>query len=394
MTRPGWLPLLLLPPLLAGCAFFKSLAGRNTVDLEGAEVKSMGVDIRKEEKTLCPRERVQLAVFMEAKLAGEEGFASYETWSGRESRNGRLDFDAFAFDASTGSVDQEGFLDLPHDLLRTISDEVVIRTVYRARPEAFSFTTRYKPDYRCIEQGGRSGRPGSSGAPGAAGERGATGESGDDTRAGGPGGQGSAGTAGGHGEAGEAGPSLRVVATRVQTAFYDDLIAVKIEGDVQDLLLLHPEQVVTLLARGGDGGAGGPGGDGGDGGNGGVGNPGGAGGSSGPGGPGGDGGPGGAGGTVELVLDPSFPDLAAHVAVVVDGGRGGAAGFGGQAGRAGFGGSGRGTGAATGASGSRGASGPAGNSGLDGVPGVLREQPGDPRPSFEGLSGLTVKEAS
>ncbi|MEQ9324038.1 MAG: hypothetical protein RIF41_33045, partial [Polyangiaceae bacterium] len=133
-----------------GCAFFKSLAGRNTVDLEGAEVKAMSVDIRKELKTICPRERVQLAVFLDATLEGEQETLSLETWHGDENRNGKLSFEDFAFHADQGSVDGDGWYAPPSDLAATLAREMEIRTVYKARPDKFSMTMTYKPDYRCL----------------------------------------------------------------------------------------------------------------------------------------------------------------------------------------------------------------------------------------------------
>ena len=47
----------------AGCAVFKRLAGKDALSLEKADVRQMGVDIRKSQKTICPRARVQMAVF-------------------------------------------------------------------------------------------------------------------------------------------------------------------------------------------------------------------------------------------------------------------------------------------------------------------------------------------
>ncbi len=49
----------------SGCGFFRRLAGNDTISLEKADVRSMAVDLRKEQKTICPREPVQMAVFAE-----------------------------------------------------------------------------------------------------------------------------------------------------------------------------------------------------------------------------------------------------------------------------------------------------------------------------------------
>src|SRR4051812_19503600 len=47
----------------SGCGFFRRLAGNDTVDLKKAQVESMSVDLRRAQKTICPREAVQMAVF-------------------------------------------------------------------------------------------------------------------------------------------------------------------------------------------------------------------------------------------------------------------------------------------------------------------------------------------
>src|SRR2546423_777309 len=78
------------------CGVLKSMVGANTVDLEGADVKSMGVDIRKTQKTICPREPVQMAVFMEVKLKDEDKAQKLESWSGKGhlvNKNNKLSFD-------------------------------------------------------------------------------------------------------------------------------------------------------------------------------------------------------------------------------------------------------------------------------------------------------------
>src|SRR5262249_36049520 len=68
--------------LLSGCGFLKSLVGKNSVDLEGATVKSMAVDIRKGQKTICPRESVQMGVFAEVVLKGDSDAKKLETYTG------------------------------------------------------------------------------------------------------------------------------------------------------------------------------------------------------------------------------------------------------------------------------------------------------------------------
>src|SRR5215471_13390333 len=94
---------------LGGCGFFKQLAGTNTVDLEKAEVKKMGVDIRKQQKTICPREEVQMAIFADVVLDGDKETKSFETWQGRAgaNKNDKIEFTEFAFQSDQGTVAAE-----------------------------------------------------------------------------------------------------------------------------------------------------------------------------------------------------------------------------------------------------------------------------------------------
>ncbi len=375
--------------LLAGCGVLRSLAGRNTVDLEGADVRAMSVDIRKSDKTLCPRERVQMAVFADVLLKGDQQVKKLETWAGDANRNGKMDFDAFAFHSEQGKFDQEGWFTPNPDVLVTAAKEFELTTVYRRRPDKFSFTTSYKPDYRCIDHAGQSGAPGNAGSSGADGTPGREGSSGSSESAGSDGSDGRSGGSGGDGGDGGAGPSYVAYATYVKTKFYDRLIAIRIEGPNGDFLLVHPEAGVTLLARGGAGGPGGAGGRGGDGGRGGSGNPPGNGGRGAAGGNGGNGGRGGPGGTIELVLDERFGDLASAIHTDTSGGRGGPPGSAGPGGRAGSGGTGL-NGAATGSDGSEGNEGQSGASGSAGPPGSARTASAAVADHFAGLDGITV----
>ena len=97
----GWITIGGLALALAvGCTFFKRLAGKDTIMLDQYEVLSMGVDIRKERKTICPLESVQMAVFVTAKDPEEAGkILELETWQGspRGRHNDTLDFANFAF---------------------------------------------------------------------------------------------------------------------------------------------------------------------------------------------------------------------------------------------------------------------------------------------------------
>ena len=176
-TRPLALCTLALLPSLFGCSLLRTLQGRNTVDLKGAEVVRMSVDIRKQQKTICPREQVQMGVFLDAKLKGEGGPKAFETWVGPPgtSRNGKLDFSEFAFDSPLGSFDDDGFFTPNKDLRASAGKELAIKAVYRARPDKFSFDLTFKPDYACIRSapfGGTKGAAGSSGASGSAGQSG------------------------------------------------------------------------------------------------------------------------------------------------------------------------------------------------------------------------------
>ncbi|MGH7296033.1 MAG: hypothetical protein ACRELB_13915, partial [Polyangiaceae bacterium] len=327
---------------LPGCHFFNRLLGKDTVDLSKADIKSMSVDIRKERKTICPREQVQMAVFADLIPDGEKDKKSYETWAGRGSvnKNDKLDFVDFAFQSDLGAFDKDGWFQPKADLLATTDKEFEIKTVFKKQPDKFSFTMKYKPDYQCIKGGGKGGEAGNDGSSGPSGEGGHDGQLGSDSQSGGSGTQGGAGGPGGDGGNGGAGPHIVGYATMVKTPFYDKLIAIKLTGDVQDLLLAPVDQPIVIQAVGGPGGTGGPGGSGGHGGAGGGGNPGGEGGSGGQGGNGGKGGIGGQGGSIDFTFDARFPEIANSIHLDVSGGPGGDAGPSGHGGSGGGGGNG------------------------------------------------------
>ena len=247
---------------LAGCGFFRRLAGNDTVSLEKADVKSMAVDVRKQQKTICPREDVQMAIFAEVALEGEKQAKPFETWQGKGSvnKNDKLDFSEFAFNSEQGRVDGDGWFKPNPNVLSTVGKEFSIKTVYKRRPDKFSFTTTYKPDYTCIKGGGKTGTPGTSGNGGSTGRQGQSGQGGSATAGGGPGGDGGNGGPGGNGTTGGQGPRIVVAATLVKTAFYDKLVALKVSGDLDDFLLVPVDQPITISAAGGAGGSGGSGG--------------------------------------------------------------------------------------------------------------------------------------
>jgi uncharacterized membrane protein YgcG len=382
---------------LGGCHFLNHLMGKDTVDLSKANVQSMSVDIRKERKTICPREQVQMAVFADVILEGDKEKKSLETWAGRGSvnKNDKMDFVDFAFHSDQGQFDKDGWFSPGNDLLATTDKEFEIKSVFKRQPDKFSFTTKYKPDYQCIQGGGKDGQSGSSGSSGSSGESGKSGQYGSDSQAGGAGSSGGPGGPGADGGNGAAGPHITAFATLVKTPFYDRLVAIKLSGDVQDLLLAPVDQPIVLHAGGGVGGAGGSGGQGGRGGAGGGGNPGGAGGQGGQGGNGGKGGVGGAGGTIDLTFDARYPELGNAIKLDVSGGDGGAAGPAGQGGGGGSGGngitpSGATTSAQSGQSGNDGPAGASGSPGQRGPDGHGSAHPGKASDPFSGLQGISL----
>lgn len=393
----------LLAGSITGCGAMRRMAGTDTVSLEKAEVKSMSVDLRRQQKTICPREPVQMGVFAEVTLEGEKASKPVETWAGHGSvnKNDKLEFTDFAFHSKQGTFDQEGWFTPSPSLIETAATEFEIKSVYKRRPDKFSFTTSYKPDYACIKEGGANGIFGQSGASGSDGGSGQAGAAGTATAAGGNGADGGSGTVGHAGTNGGPGPKLTVYATIVRTPFYERLVAVAIDGEAKDFLLFPEGQTLVLHAHGGAGGAGGTGGRGGSGGSGGSGNPSGRGGAGGSGGNGGQGGNGGSGGILEYVYDASHPQL--KTAIQLDVG-GGAAGNPGSPGSAGVGGAGgvplvnigaAGGSAATtqpsrqGAVGSEGTQGSRGTGGQAGPSGRASAAPGAVKDKFGGRSEIT-----
>ena len=368
---------------LGACTPYKSLIGENTVTLQGAEVLSMQVDIQRPVKKICPREPVQMWVKVEAKLEDKNVPTLLETWMGdrQARRNGFLDFGNFVFASGQGTVDEHGWYHPHRDMLATADRGFEIQTSFRYRPDRFSETLRFEPEYACVRQGGTTGSPGTSGRRGSAGRDGSTGFggwSGEPAEPGGP---------GGDGEDGGRGPRLRAYATFVRTRFYDRLIAIRIEGSESDLLLASPDAPVTLMARGGPGGAGGAGGAGGRGGQGSAGRPGAPGGPGGSGGTGGDGGRGGDGGSIELVYDARFPELERLIRLDVSGGPAGPTGSGGSGGLGGAGGTGL-DGTRRGPRGHQGVSGSSGYSGRSGPAGSAGARPGPIADRFRSLPGV------
>ncbi len=370
----------------------RKLAGIDTIYLTEAEVSAMQVDLGPAQ-TICPRQPVQVRATVVARLPGQAAPAQYRTWSGGTGtrRNGMLDFRNFAFASEQGRFDERGWFLPDPDVLATVERGFAIRAQLLHPRTPFAQTLHWDADYDCIVSVGAPGGPGAGGADGQAGYDGREGR--DDVR-GHRGGDGAQGGDGAPGEPGFHGPQLRMYATYVASARHPRLIAVQVEGDVQDFVLAPPERVLTLLAAGGAGGPGGAGGRGGNGGNGGNGRGdaerpgrGGEGGDGGDGGAGGPGGHGGDGGRIELVFDRRFPELQQWLRLEVGGGapgRGGSAGF---AGEEGAGGSGSGGGGGSGRDGRYGVSGP---DGLPGRPGWAQARPGEVAEHFRDLPGLRL----
>jgi hypothetical protein len=319
--------------------------------------------------------------------------------AGSVNKNDKLDFVDFAFHSEQGKFDQNGWFAPNPNLLATAGKEFEIKSVYRRRPDKFSFTTTYKPDYSCIKGAGGSASSGSPGNTGSAGQHGKEGQTGSTSRAGGNGGDGGNGSPGGNGTDGGQGPSLKVFATVVKTPFYDRLVAISIEGDAADFLLVPEGQPITIRAVGGSGGSGGAGGGGGAGGSGGGGNPAGQGGKGGAGSHGGNGGNGGPGGQIELVYDARFNDLGSQIRLDVSGGGPGPGGHGGHPGGAGHGGGGMTPSGSSGQSppsvpsgpnGSEGSAGGSGTAGHAGPPGRASAKPGDVKEKFRSAPEITL----
>ena len=372
----------------SGCGFFRRLAGNDTVDLKKAQVESMSVDLRRPQKTICPREAVQMAVFAKVTLEGDKQAKDIETWQGKEgaNKNDKMEFADFAFHSEQGNFDQNGWFAPNPNLLATATKEFEIKSVFRQRPDKFSFSTTYKPDYTCIKQAGKSGIAGQEGHSGQSGQAGQAGSQGAQGGAGSPGGQGA------NGSDGQPGPHLTAYATMVKTPFYDKLIAVRITGDFEDFVLVPEGQVFALRAPGGRGGSGGHGGSGGRGGSGGSApGVGGNGGQGANGGSGGMGANGAAGGSIDLVFDSRFPDLGKMIALEAPGGEAGAPGGAGEGGAGGSGGSGQGQGGKNGAQGPAGAHGAAGSGGRRGPDGRVASKAGSVNDQFSDLgAGVAI----
>jgi hypothetical protein len=359
------------------------------------------VSLRKESQTVCPREQVQMGVFITAIPDGAKEERTFETWVGRGpvNKNDKLEFTDFTFQSEQGQFDKDGWMAPLENLTATAGHEFIIHATYNPSSALFSNTYKWKPDYACITSASKAVEAGVLGGPGKDGAAGKVGDAGGVMSAGGDGKDGAVGGSGSDGTNGATGPKIHAVATYVKTPFYDKLIGIKLTGAITDFLLVEPGRPFAIHANGGVGGAGGPGGKGGAGGLGAAGNPGGHGGNGGSGGAGGRGGNGGAGGSIELVFDSRYPDVASAILVDVAGAAGGAGGHGGGGGDQGIGGKGISpanspSGSQDGAKGHLGNDGGAGAAGHAGANGTAVVHAGSIGDAFAGLTDITVLNAT
>ena len=365
-------------------------AGACAVNMDNWKLTKMDPSLRREGEAICPRSEVQIKVYTEVEHRKKPGKTkALETWEGKArtlgfGKVGRIDFKEFVFSSDQGTIDENGFFQPNPDVMVSAGGGFAITTAYKA-DAAFYKTREYRPEYSCLQSAGLAGGAGMGGDSGTSGAQGASGSSGASDKAGGQGSNGTAGGPGSNGGDGQTGPNIQVYATLVKTPFHERLALVKITGDVEDTVLVHPDRPFTVHASGGPGGGGGSGGSGGSGGRGGSGNPGGAGGNGGVGGGGGVGGNGGSGGAIQFDYDAKFPELATLVVLDVAGGSGGGPGSAGAAGSRGSGGSATGEGAKAGPDGAAGSAGSAGQAGASGPNGTAKAQAGDVDGAFAGL---------
>jgi hypothetical protein len=385
-----------LATALVQCGVLNRISGTDTVDLRRATIRRMNVALRKADQTICPREQVQVGVFMTAIPEGGKDEKTYETWAGRGAvnKNDHLDFNDFTFQSDQGQFDKDGWFAPIQSLPATAGHEIVVHATYTPSPLIFTYTYKWKPDYACVTSAVSEGQ---AGAPGGVGKEAAPSKLGDGggvMSSGGDGHDGSVGGVGADGTSGGPGPKVHAVVTYVKTPFYDKLVGVRLTGAVTDILLFNPGQPFVIHVNGGPGGPGGTGGKGGHGGDGAAGNPGGHGGNGGIGGTGGKGGSGGAGGAIDLVYDARFPDLASAVGFDVNGGSGGAGGKAGGTGDPGVGGKGLApqnspSGSKDGGKGHEGGDGAAGAPGHTGPNGTAAAHAGSVGDAFAGLTDIT-----
>ncbi len=385
--------LCLLP--LAGCAqifgaISKSTNKAKAVNMDNWEVLKMKVDLRADDKRICPGQPVQMIAVADLKHKKRDKTKTVSTSEGERQQINALEFSLFEFSSEQGTFNEFGVFSPNPNVLATAASGFKLDTKYLRDPAKFSFNNEYKPSYDCITRAGAFGPGGPSGSSGAMGSSGSSGSGGSSSDPGGSGGAGGPGGPGTDGGAGGPGLQITAYATVVKTPHYDHLVLVKITGGAEDVVLFDPQKSLQLSAGGGAGGSGGSGGSGGRGGSGSSGWPGGNGGAGGTGGNGGNGGPGGPGGQLTLVYDANFPELANVIVLDASGGPGGYAGSAGSGGDGGSKGSGNGEGAPDGAEGAKGPEGAGGQAGPSGPDGVAVAQAGNVDQFFGDLpEGIT-----
>src|SRR6185503_17211234 len=101
----------LVTSVVGGCARLRGgddRASSGARTLDDAEVKSMSVDIRREEKTICPWQNVQMAVFANVVWPGDKA-VELETPGGKQTALDKLvSFDEFTFHSEQGTFRSDG----------------------------------------------------------------------------------------------------------------------------------------------------------------------------------------------------------------------------------------------------------------------------------------------
>jgi hypothetical protein len=315
----------------------------------------------------------------------------YETWAANDpQKDGKLQFTAFEWGVTAGSVGEDGVYSPPPDPFATLDQTVTIRARVAGNPNVQAELS-LEPAYDCGASADASGTPGRSGAYGQSGRAGRSGESGNSDKQATDGENGGSGGDGGEGSSGASAAPVEVALGYVRSQKHGMLVLARVtrldSPSNSWYFLLDPKGApLVIVAAGGDGGDGGTGGEGGAGGFGGSndiegGGDGGNGGDGGDGGRGGGGGDGGDGGAVLVRYDRAHPELRQVVSVENHGGRGGYAGGAGSAGTPGPGGS--------SASGRRGTN---GRSGVAGTSGTREGRPGrsGPAPVFRAETGQAI----
>jgi hypothetical protein len=301
--------------LMLGC-------GSGLVKLDAKRVRSVHLVLADRGETVCPTGAPPEVVAIVAYDDGQPLVTRTPT-----NRKGTLRPRELEWTAEVGTVEENGVLQLPRDLLPWHDRAFTVRASVPKRPE-MTAELRVTPRFDC---GGVADVSGLDGA---------------------------AGSSGGDGEAGGPGPRVEVALAYVETTLSGRLVLVRVRD--RDLgrweyFLVDPRagQRLVISGDGGDGGggadgshgsAGSSGTRGGDGASGGLcedgrdGDPGSDGQDGSDGQPGGRGGDGGNGGSVTVLYPGAFPELARVVDISVEGGEGGGRGQGGEGGEGGAGG--------------------------------------------------------